>query len=82
MTLRTLTTCLLAVAVAASTLALGQDAAPSRKAKKPAAAPEQYDASVPEPTLSEVTYGDHPRHVIDFWKAESCLLYTSDAADD
>jgi hypothetical protein len=26
---------------------------------------------VPKPTLREVPYGDHERHVIDFWKAES-----------
>lgn len=32
---------------------------------------EQYDSSIPEPTLSEVKYGEHPRQVIDFWKAES-----------
>ena len=68
--MRTLITCLLAVVVAGSTLAFGQDAAQSRKTKKPSG-PEQYDASVPKPTLSEVKYGDHPRHVIDFWKAES-----------
>ncbi len=26
---------------------------------------------MPEPTLSEVHYGDHERHVLDFWKADS-----------
>jgi len=30
-----------------------------------------YDASVPQPTLSEVRYGEHERHVLDFWKVES-----------
>ncbi|MCH7225423.1 alpha/beta hydrolase fold domain-containing protein [Haloferula sp. A504] len=30
-----------------------------------------YAPSVPKPTLSEVAYGEHPRHVLDFWKAES-----------
>jgi acetyl esterase/lipase len=30
-----------------------------------------YDPSVPKPTLTEVRYGKHPRHVLDFWKAES-----------
>lgn len=32
---------------------------------------ERYDASVPKPTLSEMRYGQHKRHVIDFWQAES-----------
>jgi acetyl esterase/lipase len=32
---------------------------------------EPYAPSVPKPTLSEVRYGDHERHVLDFWKAES-----------
>jgi len=30
-----------------------------------------YPPSVPKPTLTEVRYGKHPRHVLDFWKAES-----------
>lgn len=30
-----------------------------------------YGASVPKPTLSEVAYGTHERHVLDFWKAAS-----------
>ena len=36
--------------------------------------PEQaaaYAASIPKPTLSEVAYGKHQRHVLDFWKAEA-----------
>ena len=36
-----------------------------------AKAPAKYDASVPPATHSEVQYGDHVRHVLDFWKAES-----------
>ncbi len=28
-------------------------------------------AGVPEPTLAEVSYGDHERHVLDLWQAES-----------
>ncbi|TWT97298.1 alpha/beta hydrolase [Neorhodopirellula pilleata] len=43
--------------------------ADTRKAK-PIETPA-YAASVPKPTMSEVRYGDHERHVIDFWKAES-----------
>ncbi|MEM1442548.1 MAG: alpha/beta hydrolase [Verrucomicrobiota bacterium] len=38
---------------------------------KKAEEPPQYAATVPEPTLSEVRYGEHERHVLDFWKAES-----------
>ena len=32
---------------------------------------EQYAGSIPKPTLSEVAYGSHERHVLDFWKAKS-----------
>ena len=38
---------------------------------KKAASNNGYDASVPKPTLSKVPYGDHSRHTLDFWKAES-----------
>ncbi len=31
----------------------------------------EYDKSVPKPTLSSVSYGEHERHILDFWKAES-----------
>ena len=37
----------------------------------PLVANEQYPASVPKPTLSEVAYGGHERQVLDFWKAAS-----------
>lgn len=30
-----------------------------------------YDASVPKPTLTNISYGKHERHVLDFWKAPS-----------
>ena len=30
-----------------------------------------YDASVPKPTLAEVRYGEHERHILDFWQAPS-----------
>lgn len=30
-----------------------------------------YAPSVPKPTHSDVAYGEHPRHVLDFWKAKS-----------
>ena len=39
--------------------------------KRPAKKPDAYDKVVPKPTYSLVRYGDHPRHVIDFWQAES-----------
>jgi len=44
-----------------------------RKAREPKkrSKTEQYAASVPKPTLSEIRYGDHERHVLDFWKAPS-----------
>lgn len=46
--------------------------AQNKKAKKTetSGAPA-YDASVPKPTFSEVAYGDHGRHILDFWKADS-----------
>ncbi|MEM7143529.1 MAG: family 16 glycoside hydrolase [Verrucomicrobiota bacterium] len=34
-------------------------------------APPNYAPSVPEPTHSEVRYGDHERHVLDFWQADT-----------
>ena len=44
-----------------------KQATKKRSVKKP----DRYDKSVPKPTVSGVKYGDHRRHVIDFWKAES-----------
>ena len=32
---------------------------------------EKYEDSVPAPTKSNVKYGDHERHVLDFWQAKS-----------
>jgi acetyl esterase/lipase len=32
---------------------------------------EQYDESVPKPTVSNISYGPHKRNVLDFWKADS-----------
>lgn len=37
----------------------------------PATKAEVYDSSVPKATLSGVRYGEHERHILDFWKAES-----------
>jgi acetyl esterase/lipase len=33
-----------------------------------------YDPSVPKPTLSGIPYGEHERHMLDLWKAESNSL--------
>jgi alpha/beta hydrolase fold len=43
------------------------------KARTPAreTTPAVYDASVPKPTFSEISYGPHTRNVLDFWKADS-----------
>ena len=47
---------------------------PAAAAEKKAASPpkaEAYAASVPKPTLAGVRYGDHERHILDFWRAQS-----------
>jgi len=35
--------------------------------------PKKVEPEVPEPTEKDIAYGDHPRHRLDFWKAESAL---------
>ena len=40
------------------------------QSKKPAKT-KQYADSVPQPTLSGISYGAHQRHILDFWKASS-----------
>ena len=57
---------LLAVLTAAPG-ALAADA----KAKGQAPGTPAYAAAVPKPTLAEVRYGPHERHVLDFWRAPS-----------
>ena len=52
-----------------SLLLFGTPAFGQKAAKKPAV--RAYDKSVPQPTQSEVRYGDHERHVLDFWQAKS-----------
>lgn len=44
---------------------------PKDGSSKEAVKTDQYAASVPKPTLSEVAYGSHQRQVLDFWKAAS-----------
>jgi len=64
----TSTLLILCVTVAAHP-ALGQKA--RTKANASPKKTERYDASVPAPTMAEVRYGTHQRHVLDFWQAES-----------
>lgn len=49
------------------------DAQESRKGVRsnPVRPVAKYASDVPTPTNSEVAYGDHPRQVLDFWKASS-----------
>ena len=54
---------LMALAVSVQAKDAGQ---PKTRAKAP-----KYEDSVPQPSLSEIAYGDHARHVLDFWKAPS-----------
>ena len=58
---------LLAVSPTFAQTASSAKAAPSVKSKK--AANETSEA--PKPTLANVPYGAHERHILDFWKAES-----------
>lgn len=47
-----------------------QDAAKAKPAKR-VKKPDVYDSVVPTATHSEVRYGKHKRHVLDFWQAAS-----------
>lgn len=60
----------LVVTTCISTLS-AQNTQKSQSKRKQSAKQERYDASVPEPTVASVRYGDHERHILDFWKAES-----------
>ncbi len=62
--------------LAASCVTLGPTVVSTVRAQDAGAPPAriervEYDPSVPKPTLSNVRYGEHPRHVLDFWKARS-----------
>ncbi len=57
--------------VAAALPAQEQPKAAKKKAKATAPKADAYSDKVPKPTLPNVRYGDHERHVLDFWKAES-----------
>lgn len=45
--------------------------ADTKPSKKPAAKKQNADPVVPTPTIKDVAYGEHERHRLDFWKAES-----------
>ena len=52
----------------------GRDAkadVPAQVADSPAKKAKPAEPTVPKPTLTEVRYGEHERHVLDFWKANS-----------
>ena len=61
---------ILTLIVPAASSAVCADQSPRKKNPTQKASPK-YDASVPAPTLSEVSYGPHERHILDFWRAES-----------
>ncbi len=52
-------------------LAFSATPAPAQKSKPKSPAPPKYSASVTPPTFAEVRYGEHERHVLDFWQAKS-----------
>lgn len=74
---RSVVFCLLAMVVLATCVPTSLSAQrqtkrqPAGKKKARAAKPERYDAAVPQPTEEKIRYGDHERHVLDFWKADS-----------
>ena len=62
-----LATLLLVSVIAVTAEAQAQDDSQStKKANAP-----KYADSVPQPTLNGIRYGDHARHILDFWKAPS-----------
>lgn len=67
--------CRVALAVLALTISasvsVAQKTATQASGRKKPVRQERYDASVPKPTVSGARYGDHERHILDFWKAES-----------
>ena len=62
---RSLASLLLGCALVTGTAALAADATSTPKPATPAPAPHRA------PTLGNVAYGSHPKHVLDFYKAES-----------
>ena len=63
---------IIASVIALTPAAFAQNATPQKKKPRPAKKPAaSYHASVPKATLTEVSYGKHERHTLDFWKAKS-----------
>lgn len=60
----------LVVATCGSALS-AQKTSGSQPKRKPTTKQASYDASVPKPTVVGARYGNHERHVLDFWKAKS-----------
>ena len=68
--MKTIITFLICGHIAIALPAFAQDTTP-KKAPKRAKKVESYGPTVPKPTFSDVRYGIHERHILDFWKAES-----------
>lgn len=68
-TMKTALTPLLLTLLATTCVSFAQAAAMQQAATAKKA--EVYADSVPKPTIAGIRYGDHERHVIDFWKADS-----------
>jgi acetyl esterase/lipase len=64
-----LTICLLFLLTTQS--ALAQDAEKAKRAVRAAKRAARTEVTLSTPTLSNVPYGEHERHVLDFWKADS-----------
>ncbi|MBM3852245.1 MAG: alpha/beta hydrolase [Verrucomicrobia bacterium] len=62
--------CLAVLAFSPLAVPAADGKAKARVAPK-ASAPPAYAPAVPKPTYSEVRYGSHERHVLDFWQADS-----------
>lgn len=63
---------LIAFAICAAIMPTGVSGQSTRKkGTRGKSTTEHYDPSVPRPTLSGVRYGNHARHILDFWRAES-----------
>jgi hypothetical protein len=61
---------IITMAVSLATPLAAKEQETTRKKKKQAGE-AAYGAFVPKPSFGEVAYGDHERHVLDFWKAAS-----------
>lgn len=54
------------ISLLAVTIAAQEAGQPKKKASGP-----RYADSVPQPTVSGIQYGEHARHILDLWKADS-----------